>query len=213
MTAAIVELTDISKSFHSETVLRDFNLTIDRGEMIAITGPSGSGKTTILNIIGLLEKEDRGTVRLFGKNKPAYHSKQALQFRKSKIAYLFQNFALMDDETVSKNLDVPLELINGSRTVKQQKKKEVLEKVGLFNKLNKKVHSLSGGEQQRVAIARLLLRPCDLLLADEPTGSLDMANRNVILDLLCQLNKEGMTIVIVTHDPEVADRCDRVITL
>ncbi|MED4128101.1 putative bacteriocin export ABC transporter [Shouchella miscanthi] len=213
MVTRVVELNGVSKSFYKEVILRNFDLTINSGEMIAITGPSGSGKTTILNIIGLLEKEDNGTVRLFEEKKPSYHSKQALVLRKNKIAYLFQNYALMDEETVSKNLDIPLELMKGTRADKKILKEKALRRVGIINKLNNKIHSLSGGEQQRVAIARLLLRPCELLLADEPTGSLDTANRNVILDLLCQLRQEGMTIVIVTHDSEVAERCDRVITL
>lgn len=181
--------------------------------MVAITGKSGSGKTTILNIIGILEKPDSGIVRIFGKENPRLGSIQTNKLLRTKIAYLFQNFALIDDSTVDENLEVPLIYSKGSKKEKEKNKKQVLEQVGLQVPLKQKIHELSGGEQQRVAIARILLKQCDLILADEPTGSLDIVNRNEIMQILKQLNQNGKTIVIVTHDPYVADACDRVISL
>jgi putative ABC transport system ATP-binding protein len=209
----VCELVEVSKSYTGSKILNKINLTISENEMVAITGKSGSGKTTILNIIGILEKPDSGIVRIFDIENPRISSNQATKLLRTKIAYLFQNFALIDDSTVDDNLEVPLIYSKSSKKEKQRNKKQVLEKVGLQVSLKQKVHELSGGEQQRVAIARFLLKQCDLILADEPTGSLDMDNRNEIMEILKQLNQNGKTIVIVTHDPYVADICDRVISL
>ena len=152
--------------------------------MVAITGPSGSGKTTLLNIIGMLENHDRGTVKLFGENRPRVHSRKAQRILRNRLSYLFQNFALIENATVDQNLDIPLIYSKKTRKEKQESKMAALQKVGLDISFKQKVHELSGGEQQRVAIARILLKPCELILADEPTGSLDDDNRNEIMEIL-----------------------------
>ncbi|WP_429844401.1 ABC transporter ATP-binding protein [Brevibacillus sp. FIR094] len=209
----ICELVDVSKRYEGHLVLEQINLKVYEGEMLAITGKSGSGKTTVLNIMGLLEKPSAGTVKLFEKNSPRIGSAQANRLLRTKIGYLFQNYALIDDATVDYNLEIPLLYSRNSRKDKQKLKIHALEKVGLNIPLKQKTYGLSGGEQQRVAIARTLLKPCDLILADEPTGSLDMDNRNEIVKLLKVLNDDGKTIIIVTHDQYVADACDRTIKL
>ncbi|SMO45632.1 ABC transporter ATP-binding protein [Melghirimyces algeriensis] len=209
----ICELENITKRYGNHVVLNKISLTVNVGEMVAIIGRSGSGKTTILNIIGMLENPDEGTVKLFGENRPRGRSRKINQLLRTRVSYLFQNFALIDNATVDENLEIPLIYSKKSKKEKQAAKAEALQRVGLNISLKQKIHELSGGEQQRVAIARILLKPCDLILADEPTGSLDAANRDEILKILKTLNQESKTIIIVTHDPAVAETCHRSIHL
>jgi putative ABC transport system ATP-binding protein len=210
---AVCEMVAVSKSYRGRTVISDMNLTVSDGEMVAVTGKSGSGKTTVLNILGLLEVPDRGSVRLFGERSPRPRSSKANELLRWRLAYLFQNCALIDNETVDYNLQVALAYAKGSSREKRQRKAEALERVGLTKAGAKKVYELSGGEQQRVAIARILLKPCDLVLADEPTGSLDAQNRDEVLRMLRELNASGKTMLIVTHDERVTESCDRIIQL
>ena len=209
----VCEMVGVSKNYKGHTVLDDMSIAVSEGEMVAITGKSGSGKTTVLNILGLLETPDRGTVRLFGENSPGTMSLKANQLLRFRLAYLFQNYALIDNETVDYNLKVAQAYARGTRRDKQKLKAEALQRVGLRDAGRRKVYELSGGEQQRVAIARILLKPCDLVLADEPTGSLDDENRDEVLRMLRELNESGKTIVLVTHDQRVAESCSRVIEL
>lgn len=209
----ICELINVTKQYGDHVVLDEISLTVNKGEMVAITGPSGSGKTTLLNIIGMLENQDRGTVKLFGENRPRVHSRKAQRILRNRLSYLFQNFALIENATVDENLDIPLIYSKKTRKEKQESKMAALQKVGLDISFKQKVHELSGGEQQRVAIARILLKPCELILADEPTGSLDNDNRNEIMEILKYLNQENKTIIIVTHDPYVSEACHRRIHL
>ncbi|WP_432977005.1 ABC transporter ATP-binding protein [Dactylosporangium sp. CA-233914] len=213
MSEPICELLGVSKRYGGHPVVRDLNLTIQPGEMVAITGPSGSGKTTVLNMLGLLESPDHGAVRLFGAAAPRVRSKQANLLLRNRLAYLFQNFALIDNATVEENLQIAQTYVSGSASQKASQRRDVLRRVGLGAAAHMKPFALSGGEQQRVAIARILLKPCDLVLADEPTGSLDATNRDAVIDMLRNLSRSGKTIVIVTHDPVVAESCTRVIAL
>lgn len=208
-----VELINVSKRFGRRIVFANLNMSIEAGEMVAIMGKSGAGKTTLLNIIGLLEKADGGHIKLFGKPSPPIGTAQATRLLREKIGFLFQNFALIDDETVDYNLEIPLIYAKKTRKEKQELKIAALRRVGLDIDLKRRVYELSGGEQQRVAIARILLKPCGLILADEPTGSLDAENRNEVLRLLKEFNQAGKTILIVTHDEYVARRCNRVVKL
>ncbi|MED3200973.1 ABC transporter ATP-binding protein [Bacillus toyonensis] len=206
-----IELKNISKKYENKQVLDNFNLVVNKGEMMAITGQSGTGKSTLLNIVGLLEEPDSGDVIIQGIENAWKSEKKQIELFRYTIGYLFQNYALIDNETVSKNLDVALEYVKLPN--KDDKKKEALEKVGLLDKLNSKIYQLSGGEQQRIALARLMLKKNDIILADEPTGSLDEVNRDQVLSILKSLNNEGKTILIVTHDPEVSKICTNVVTL
>ncbi len=209
----VCELGQVSKKYDGRMVLNDVHMRVQKGEMVAITGSSGAGKTTLLNIMGLLERADSGCVRLFGEPAPRPGSYGATKLLRHRLAYLFQNFALIDDGTVDENLEIALLYSRRSRKEKEELKRAALERVGLNVPLKQKIYSLSGGEQQRVALARILLKPCDLILADEPTGSLDAENRDAVLDVLKQLRQSGKTVIIATHDAVVAAACDRVATL
>lgn len=209
----IIELKNINKKYGSRELFQNLDFSIKKGEMVAITGASGSGKSTLLNIMGLIDKPDSGEVLIRGNKNPYDKEKIKLNLFRNNIGYLFQNYALVDNYTVSKNLDIALEYVKVTDKDKKKLKEEALDKVGLLDKLNNKVFELSGGEQQRVALARLMLKKNDIILADEPTGSLDENNKNIILKLLKQLNNEGKTIVVVTHDKVVADICHREINI
>lgn len=204
-------LRNVNKGYGNKKILKDFNISINKGEMIAITGESGKGKTTLLNIIGLIDEPDSGDVIIQDIKNPWKSEKSQIKLFRYTIGYLFQNYALIENETVNKNLDIALEYVNDKN--KMEKKKNALERVGLLDKLNSKIYELSGGEQQRVALARLMLKKNDIILADEPTGALDEANRDRILTLLKELNNEGKTIIIVTHDSIVSDKCSKIIKL
>ena len=210
----MIELQEVNKSYDSRKIIDGLSFEINQGEMVAITGPSGSGKSTILNMIGLLEKPDAGTINLFGKPAPKINSAKSKLLLRNKIAYLFQNYALVDNETTDYNLNIALEYVKANKIQKRKMKIDALSKVGLDETyLKKKIYQLSGGEQQRIAVARIILKPCELILADEPTGSLDVQNRNEIIKILQQLNQNGKTIIIVTHDEYVAGQCKRKIEL
>ena len=207
----IIQLKNLDKKYGDKYLFKNLDFSIKKGEMIAITGASGSGKSTLLNIIGLIDKPDSGEVSICGNKNPYDKEKIKLNLFRNNIGYLFQNYALVDNYTVSKNLDIALEYVKCKD--KKRLKEEALDKVGLLDKLNNKVFQLSGGEQQRVALARLMLKENDIILADEPTGSLDEENKDIILKLLKELNNKGKTVVVVTHDKVVADICDREINI
>lgn len=209
----IIKLVNVSKAYEKEEVLSNVNLTVENGEMIAITGESGKGKTTLLNIIGLITKKDKGDLLLFGTKNPSIHSKEAMMFRREKIGYLFQNYGLVDDETVKWNLNLALEYKKLSKKEKIEKIDVLLNEFKLSHLKEKMVYQLSGGEQQRIALIRLILQESDLILADEPTASLDAENEKVILQYLEQLNKKGKTIVVVTHNQDILPYFSRVIRL
>jgi len=210
---AIIELKDITKVYGNKKILDRFSLKVHEGEMIAITGLSGRGKTTILNIIGLIENFDEGQLVIDGESHIKVNSSKATKILREKIGYLFQNFALVDDETVDYNLYLALKYVKASKKEKQKLIKEALDKVGLPSSEKSKIYELSGGEQQRVALARIMLKPCKIVLADEPTGSLDEENCVKVLNLLKVLKATGKTIVIVTHDKFVANQCDKIINI
>ncbi len=210
---AICELAGISKEFRGREVISELSLTVSQGEMIAITGPSGSGKSTLLNVIGMLDSPGRGSLRLFGRAAPKPASAAAGRLLRRRIGYLFQNFALIDNETVDYNLRVAQTYAKGSRRARAEARARALDEVGLGGLGARRIYELSGGEQQRVAVGRLLLKPCDLILADEPTGSLDPGNRDAVLGMLHRLNRDGKTIIIVTHDEKVTGACTRALEL
>lgn len=210
---SVIKLENISKRFQEKEIIKGLNLKVEEGEMVAIVGKSGSGKSTLLNIIGLILEKTNGDLYICGKKNVKIHSKDAMMLRREKIGYLFQNYALADDETVLWNLELALVYKNIKRSEKMVRIDSVLQQFGLLELKKMPVYKLSGGEQQRVAMARLILQESKLILADEPTGSLDAENRDIILGQLKELKKQGKAVVIVTHDFYVAKACDRVITL
>ncbi|MBS9804915.1 putative bacteriocin export ABC transporter [Bacillus toyonensis] len=205
-----IKLDHITKKFGEKYIFQNFSLDIYKNEFIGIMGKSGAGKSTLLNIIGLLDEPDEGTVMIEGYDNPYKHKKI---FFRNKLGYIFQNFALMDNETVGKNLEVALKFQKVTKEEKKDLMKNVLEQVGLSCSLKTKVYTLSGGEQQRLAIARVLLKKCNIILADEPTGSLDKENRDQVINLLKKLHNEGKTIIIVTHDINLQNSFSRIINL
>ncbi|MDY0407491.1 ABC transporter ATP-binding protein [Virgibacillus soli] len=207
----MIELMNIHKAFHGKEVFRNFNLKVEDGEFIGIVGKSGQGKTTLLNIIGTLEEADSGTVRVKGKEINNRKVKQGLL--RNELGFIFQNYALIDNLSVTENLNIALKHKKMNKKQKHDAISLALKEVGLAGYEMKKVFTLSGGEQQRIAIARLLLKNPTLILADEPTGSLDEENRNVIVKLFQKLHEQGKTIVMVTHDKDLVKFFSRTIQL
>lgn len=208
---AIVKLENISKSYYQHNVFHDFSLEIDEGEFIIISGKSGSGKSTLCNIIGLLDKPDQGKVFIKDQEIDYKDSKIAKLLNKN-ISYLFQNFALIDNKTVGYNL----ELVYPSKKERKNNRRLIEEKlveVGMEGTYDKYIYECSGGQQQRVAIARLLLKQGDIIICDEPTGSLDEENKMMVMNLICDMHKRGKTIIMVTHDKTLYSYAKRVIMI
>jgi putative ABC transport system ATP-binding protein len=206
----ILELRDISKIYGNLKALRDINLTVKQGEWLAIMGPSGSGKTTMMNIIGCMDKPSTGTVILDGVNMSRESARNLTTTRRDKIGLIFQQFHLVNYLTALENVMVA----QYYHSLPDEKEAmEALDRVGLAGRAKHLPSQLSGGEQQRVCIARALINYPQLILADEPTGNLDEANENIVIGIFKQLHAEGSTIIVVTHDPEVAEDAERTVVL
>lgn len=206
MTKALIEVTNISKSFDGKELFENFNLSINEGEFVVITGESGCGKTTLLNMIGGLEPVTSGNLIVDGIN--ITDVKNLKKYYRDIVGFVFQNFALVEQKTVKENLEMVHPKGKTNITLE-----EVLKSVGLEDSLSQKVYSLSGGEQQRIALARLRLKNCKIILADEPTGSLDKKNGDIVMEVLHRLNQEGKTVIMATHDESLIEENDRVIKL
>lgn len=209
-----IKIESLSKSYGNHRVLSNLELSINRGETVAITGPSGCGKTTLLNILGLLESYDSGAVYLCGETLPKIESKQAMLLRRYEINYLFQSFALIDSRTVRDNLMLALNYTKLDKKEKILAIEEMLRRFSLEDKLNAVVNELSGGEKQRVAMCRAMLKPGGLILADEPTGSLDARMASIVMNsLVSSARTMNKTLVVVTHDMAMAALCDRTLSM
>ncbi|MFT8325368.1 ATP-binding cassette domain-containing protein [Oenococcus sicerae] len=206
-------LNNLGKSYNNKRILDHFNLTVQPGEFIGIVGKSGSGKSTILNILGLFDNYDQGSYLIDDKRVPKINSSAATKMIRQKINYLSQNFALANNLTVQQNLLLALKYAKLTKQNQQLQIDQALMRVGLSGRNKEIVATLSGGEQQRLAIARTMLKPGELILADEPTAALDKDNRNLVFDLLMQLNANRKTIIMVTHDLELAKRIPRAIEI
>jgi len=209
----MLQMQSISKVYRTDLIethaLREFSLTVREGEFVAVTGPSGSGKTTFLNIAGLLETFDTGTYKLDDLDVSRLSDDARSRIRNQKIGFIFQSFNLIPDLDVFDNVDVPLRYRGMSASERKRRIGEALELVGLASRMKHIPAQLSGGQQQRVAIARALAGSPRFLLADEPTGNLDSLMARQVVDLLEDINRRGTTIVMVTHDPELARRAHR----
>ncbi len=186
--------------------LRDINLTIDDGEYLSIMGPSGSGKSTLLNVIGCLDRPSAGTYRLDGRNVAALDDRAVARIRGHKIGFVFQSFHLVPRLTAAGNVELPMLLAGVEREVRSARVSQALDAVGLSGRTHHKPEQLSGGERQRVAIARAIVMGPAVLLADEPTGNLDSASGAEIVALLERMNTQGLTLIVVTHDPNIGRR-------
>ena len=217
----MLEAVNISKKYYmqsSETsfVVKNFNLNVDSGETIAITGVSGSGKTTILNILGGLIPPTEGKVLFKGDDINTYNEKKAAQYRNRNVAYILQNYGLIEEESVKYNILLPLKFREKGliKTNNSYQYRNILESLNLEDKANERVSRLSGGQKQRVAIARAIIQDADILLADEPTGALDSSQSIEIINLLVNFVKEkNKALVLVTHDLSLASKCDECISL
>ena len=209
-----IHVESLSKSFGQHTIFFELTFDIRQGETIAITGPSGCGKTTLLNILGLLDAPDSGQICLSGNAYPKINSNKAMLLRRSEINYLFQSFALIDSRSVRSNLLLALQYTKLSKDEKNSQTRQMLKRFGIEDKLDATVNELSGGEKQRVAISRAILKPGNLILADEPTGSLDKKMADTVMDALISATHDAKkTLVVVTHDMEMAQKCGRILRL
>ncbi|WP_257985329.1 ABC transporter ATP-binding protein [Shewanella sp. GutCb] len=214
MNNCVMKLTGLNKSFTNAAgnnhVLKHIDFAVYSGDMVAILGQSGSGKSTLLSIMGLLDKADSGSYLLCNQDVSSFSAYQFSQLRNSHIGWVFQNFNLIADMTVVENLSVPLRFNKSVNRVDYEAMiDDVLQKVGLGDKKSFYPAELSGGQQQRVAIARALICHPDIILCDEPTGNLDSTNSNNVMELLSALHQEGKTVLIITHDPDVAAYCQK----
>ncbi|MBQ9885883.1 MAG: ABC transporter ATP-binding protein [Lachnospiraceae bacterium] len=209
----MLELKHIYKNYDqgklTVPVLKDVSLCVDEGEYVAIMGPSGSGKTTLMNIIGLLDVPTSGEFNFDGHYITNDNDKMLSALRNKSIGFVFQNFNLLPRETALENVCLPLLYADYSRKERRRRAAEALEKVGLADRMNFKPTQLSGGQKQRVAIARAIVTNPKILLADEPTGALDTASGQQVMELFTDLNSEGMTVVMITHDSEIAAYASR----
>ncbi len=214
---SVVSLKNVRKSYHMGSedllVLKGIDLDIKRGEFISIMGPSGSGKSTLMNLIGLLDRPDSGRLIINDKDIGTLNDVELSHLRGKEIGFIFQTFNLVSRMTALKNVEMPMIFQEKSKSDRTEIAKKYLEEVGLTDRMMHRPNELSGGQRQRVAIARALVNDPSILLADEPTGNLDVKTGNEILELFTQLNKSGHTIVMVTHNPEVAAITQRIIRL
>lgn len=190
-------------------VLKDINFSVDDGEYIAITGPSGSGKTTMMNLIGCLDIATKGQMILDGEDVGKFNDNQLSDLRLHKIGFVFQNSELLGSMTAIRNVCLPLMYAGVDEAERKERAKEALERVGLGDRLYFRPNQLSGGQKQRVAIARAIINRPRILLADEPTGALDSASGKAVMELFEKLNDEGITIIMITHDANIAKRAKR----
>jgi putative ABC transport system ATP-binding protein len=202
----VIEGKNLCKSFGEKEIFNNFSFMIDDAEFVCFSGASGKGKTTLLNMIGMIESPTSGKIVI--DSHEIRTNKEKLNYYRTKVGFVFQNFALVEGKTVEENLALVRKTDREPISID-----EALDKVGIYNKMSEKVYTLSGGEQQRVALARLFIKKCDIILADEPTGSLDSSNASIVIDILKALNEQGKTIVLVTHDNKLKCLCDRVIDL
>ena len=215
----LLELTGIEKTFAarrggaSVKALRGVDLAVDRGEMIAIRGSSGAGKSTLLHIIGCLDRPTKGSYRLDGKDVVQESAARLAQIRNRTFGFVMQHFALVDEDSALQNAAIPLLFARTSPSLAKARALQQLDHLGIAHLARRKTATLSGGEKQRVAIARALVNHPDVILADEPTGALDGENSAMIMEIFKTLHAEGKTIIIVTHEENVAGACQRIITL
>lgn len=213
----MINLCSISKTYKIDNqvleVLKDIDLTIEKGEFVAIMGPSGSGKSTLMNIIGCLDMPTSGLFEIDGKNVTSFSEVQLSKLRNSSIGFVFQNFQLLPRLTAIKNVELPMVYAGVKKKERRERALEALEKVGLADRISHHPNELSGGQKQRIAIARSLVNSPSIILADEPTGALDTKISATIMELLVKLNKEGTTILVVTHDREIAGYTDKIVNI
>ena len=213
----MIKIENLSKVFRTEEVetvaLDGVNLSVEEGEFVAIMGPSGCGKSTLLNIMGLLDNPTSGSYLLDGQEVGSLKESQRTSVRKGKIGFVFQSFNLIDELNVEENVELPLKYLGVPAAERKQRTKEILRRLELSHRAKHYPQQLSGGQQQRVAIARAVIMNPKLILADEPTGSLDSKNGLEVMQLLTQLNGEGTTIVMVTHSQHDASYANRTVNL
>ena len=213
----IIELKYVKKTYQMGLTevhaLRGVTMHVRQGEFLAITGPSGSGKSTLMHMVGCLDIPTSGSIMLDGQDISKLHESDLAQIRGRKIGFVFQTFNLINSLTAEENVELPLLFQGISESERRKRSKAILEKVGLAERAGHRPMQLSGGEQQRVAIARALSGEPDMLLADEPTGNLDSKKGAEIMDMMNALNKEGVTVVMVTHDPILAKKAKRIVRI
>jgi len=213
----LIQLESIRKDYGAgENIVRavcDVSLKINEGEFVAIMGPSGSGKSTLMHLLGMLDRPTNGKYFFKGKEVSKMSEKELARFRGSEIGFVFQAFNLLPRVSALKNVELPMIYQNVRARMRKEKAKKLLVEMGLAKRLKHKPNELSGGEKQRVAVARALANDAPIILADEPTGNLDSKKTKEIMEILVNLNKKGKTIVIVTHEPELAEYANRLITM
>ena len=215
----IIQLKDVKKIYgkgnSAINALRNVNININKGEMLAIMGPSGSGKSTLLNIIGLLDDATEGSYSLNSNSIDMISSKDKAFLRNKKFGFVVQDFALIEEYTVEQNVEIPFAYLKEkfSKREKNERIKNVLKKLGIEEKRYELVRNLSGGQRQRVAIARAIVNNPEIILADEPTGALDSTTANEIINVLKELNNNGKTVIVITHDKDIAANCNKIISI
>ena len=212
-----VELRNVTKvyktKYYEVVALKNVNLEVELGEFIAVMGPSGSGKSTLLNLVGCLDKPTKGEVIIKGKRTIDLSDRELTKLRRDEIGFIFQQYNLVPTLTVEENIELPMVFKGVSKEMRERRVKELAEKLGIYDLLERKPAELSGGQQQRVAIARALANKPSILLCDEPTGNLDSKSGEMVMEAIREMNEEGVTVILVTHDETLKRYAERIVKL